>query len=337
MPDRMTFICSFLDSVWPDQDYQLNPLSGDASFRRYFRVFHQQRPYVLMDAPPTLEDGARFVAVQQALTAAGLRVPAIVAHDLANGLILLEDLGDCLLLSVLDDNSVTHWYQQALALLKPIRQVSATTQGALPVFDRAFLLREMQLFIDWFCLVHLKLELSSDELTVLERCFALLADEALAQPQAGMHRDFHARNLMVLPDNRLAVIDFQDMVLGPVSYDAVSLLKDCYLRWPDAVVATLRDEFFATLQASGELGPDWDNKRFARSFDWMGLQRHIKVCGIFARLYHRDHKAGYLPDLPRVLAYVTDTAALYPEFAEFSLLLQQKIQPRFDEVSRCAP
>lgn len=335
MPDRMSFICSFLETVWPQQDYQISPLSGDASFRRYFRVFHQNKPYVLMDAPPTLEDGARFVAVQQALATAQLRVPAIVAQDLVNGLILLEDLGDCLLLSVLDDSSVEQRYQQALALLAAIRQVKATAQGDLPQFDRAFLLREMQLFIDWFCQVHLQLELLPEEQKILAQTFNLLADAALEQPQGGMHRDFHARNLMVLPDNSLAVIDFQDMVLGPVSYDAVSLLKDCYLRWPDAVVAKLRDDFFANLRQSGELGADWDRNRFARSFDWMGLQRHIKVCGIFARLYHRDQKAGYLPDLPRVLTYVTETAALYPEFAAFSQLLQQKIQPRFNEVSQC--
>lgn len=337
MPDRMTFICSFLASVWPKQDYQLLPLSGDASFRRYFRVIQQNQPYVLMDAPPTLEDGARFVAVQQALVAQEVRVPAVVAQDLANGLILLEDLGDSLLLSELNDNTVVPRYQQALALLSQVRRVRATAQGPLPVFDQAFLLREMQLFIDWFCLVHLQLELSDAEQQLLAKTFSLLADSALAQPQAGMHRDYHARNLMVLPDQSLAVIDFQDMVFGPVSYDAVSLLKDCYLRWPDAVVAQLRDDFFTQLQQSGELGADWNKTRFAQSFDWMGLQRHIKVCGIFARLYHRDGKAGYLPDLPRVVAYVADTAALYNEFADFSALLQAKILPRFFEVTRCEP
>lgn len=333
MPERMTIICSFLASVWPEQDYQLLPLSGDASFRRYFRVIQHKVPYVLMDAPPTLEDGARFVAVQQALAAQGVRVPAVVAQDLANGLILLEDLGDRLLLAELNDSSVLYRYQQALALLTPIRQLKTTSQGPLPLFDRAFLLREMQLFIDWFCLVHLKLELTDSEQQLLATTFHLLAESALEQPQGGMHRDFHARNLMVLPDDSLAVIDFQDIVFGPASYDAVSLLKDCYLRWPDAVVNQLRDGFFAQLQQSGELGPEWTQQRFAQSFDWMGLQRHIKVCGIFSRLYHRDGKAGYLPDLPRVLAYVADTAALYPQFVDFSALLQTKILPRFDEVS----
>lgn len=337
MPERMTIISSFLASVWPEQDYQLLPLSGDASFRRYFRVIQQAVPYVLMDAPPTLEDGARFVAVQQALAAQGVRVPAVVAQDLANGLILLEDLGDLLLLAELNSDSVQRRYQQALALLSPIRQLKTTCQGPLPAFDRAFLLREMQLFIDWFCLVHLKLELNAAEQQLLADTFSLLADSALAQPQGGMHRDFHARNLMVLPDDSLAVIDFQDMVFGPVSYDAVSLLKDCYLRWPDAVVNELRDSFFIQLQQSGELGPEWTQQRFAQSFDWMGLQRHIKVCGIFSRLYHRDSKAGYLPDLPRVVAYVAETAALYGEFADFSALLHAKILPRFDEVTRCEP
>lgn len=336
MPDRMTLICSFLSAVWPEHPYQLTPISGDASFRRYFRVFYQGKNYVLMDSPPLLEDGQRFVAVQQAFQQAGLRVPAILHQDLANGLLLLEDLGDQLLLGLLTSDNVVDWYRQALAALVQVRSIQQTVQGPIPQFDRAFLLREMQLFIDWFVKVHLSLQLSNDELAMLGQLFNLLADAALEQPQAGMHRDFHARNLMVLPDAQLAVIDFQDIVLGPVSYDAVSLLKDCYKRWPDALIATLRDEFFKQLQQSQVLGTTWDAGRFARSFDLMGLQRHIKVCGIFSRLYHRDGKAGYLADLPRVLDYVMDTAALYPECQAFSVLLNQKIRPRLLEVMACA-
>lgn len=336
MPDRMTLICSFLSAVWPEHPYQLTPISGDASFRRYFRVHYQGLNYVLMDSPPALEDGQRFVAVQQAFSQAGLRVPAILQQDLANGFLLLEDLGDQLLLGLLTSDNVSDWYRQAFAALSKVRAIEGTTQGPLPAFDRAFLLREMQLFIDWFVKVHLSLQLSAEENSMLETLFEFLASAALEQPQAGMHRDFHARNLMVLPAGQLAVIDFQDIVLGPVSYDAVSLLKDCYKRWPDPLVASLRDEFFQQLQQSEVLGPDWNAERFARSFDLMGLQRHIKVCGIFSRLYHRDGKAGYLADLPRVMEYVMDAAAQHPECQAFSELLQQRIQPRLLEVMACA-
>lgn len=335
MPDRLTLICSFLSSVWPEHPYQLSAISGDASFRRYFRVHYQGKNYVLMDSPPTLEDGQRFVAVQQAFLGAGLRVPLILQQDLAAGLLLLEDLGDQLLLDLLSSDTADHWYQQALGELVKIRTISSTSQGPLPLFDRAFLLREMQLFVDWFVKVHLSLELSNDELAMLAQLFDFLSEAALEQPQAGMHRDYHARNLMVLADQQLAVIDFQDMVIGPVSYDAVSLLKDCYKRWPDEFVVQQRDEFFRQLQQSAILDASWTRERFAKSFDLMGLQRHIKVCGIFSRLYHRDSKAGYLADLPRVLDYVIDAASQYAECHAFSELLQQKIQPRLLEVSAC--
>lgn len=335
MPDRMTLICSFLSSIWPEHPYELTAISGDASFRRYFRVSYQGKNYVLMDSPPTLEDGQRFMAVQQAFLAAGLRVPMILQQDLAAGLLLLEDLGDQLLLGLLTAETADSWYRQALDELHKIRSIRATSQGSLPQFDHAFLLREMQLFIDWFVKVHLSLELSEDELAMLAQLFEFLADAALAQPQAGMHRDYHARNLMVLADQQLAVIDFQDIVIGPVSYDAVSLLKDCYKRWPDAFVAEQRDAFFLQLQQSGVLDARCSREQFARSFDLMGLQRHIKVCGIFSRLYHRDGKAGYLADLPRVLDYVMDAAANYAECQAFSVLLRQKIQPRLLEVMAC--
>ncbi len=335
MPDRLTLICSFLSSVWPEHPYQLTAISGDASFRRYFRVHYQGQNYVLMDSPPTLEDGQRFVAVQQAMQLAGLRVPALVQHDLSAGLLLLEDLGDQLLLDLLTPETASDWYRQAFFALRQIRTIQSTSQGPLPQFDRAFLLREMQLFIDWFVNVHLTLKLTDAEISIIAQLFEFLADSALEQPMAGMHRDYHARNLMVLADQQLAVIDFQDIVLGPVSYDAVSLLKDCYKRWPDSLVAELRDEFFLQLQQNNVLDAQWDRQRFAKSFDLMGLQRHIKVCGIFSRLYHRDAKAGYLADLPRVLSYVADTAAQYGECRAFSEILQHKIQPRLLEVIAC--
>ncbi len=338
MPERLAVISNFLANVWPGQTYSLTAISGDASFRRYFRVIlttsdTEKLHFVLMDAPPALEDCQRFIAVQQACSAAGLRVPAVIAAATEQGLLLLEDLGDQLLMQQLDTENVEPWYTSALAQLAMVRRISATSQGPLPLFDRAFLLREMQLFIDWFVVKHLQLELDADELAMLQQLFTCLADAALEQPQAGMHRDYHARNLMVLPEQQLAVIDFQDMVWGPVSYDAVSLLKDCYIRWPAEQVTQQALAFFKELQRQGVFSIDWTEQRFLRSFDLMGLQRHLKVCGIFSRLYHRDQKAGYLPDLPRVLAYVLETANAYPECAALYRLLQQKIMPRFSEIS----
>lgn len=338
MSERLRIIANFLAGVWPEQTYSLAAISGDASFRRYFRVSIADSAampvhYVLMDAPPALEDCQRFIAVQQACQAAGLRVPALVAADAAQGLLLLEDLGDQLLMQRLDHDGVRHWYQLALSQLTAIRAINATSQGPLPLFDHAFLLREMQLFIDWFVIKHLQLALSPTETALLTQLFEFLADAALQQPQAGMHRDYHARNLMLLADEQLAVIDFQDMVLGPVSYDVVSLLKDCYIRWPRALVQELAVDYFLQLQHQGVYPADWTQQQFLRSFDLMGLQRHLKVCGIFSRLYHRDQKAGYLPDLPRVLDYMLETAAMYPECAALHQLLQSKILPRFREIA----
>lgn len=334
MSERTAIIEQFFARIWPDQQYRLTAISGDASFRRYFRVQKDgvdavTAHYVLMDAPPLVEDCQRFIAVQQALQHQNIRVPAIIAAEPALGLLLLEDLGDVLLIEQLTAESVLHWYRLALRQLSAIRRIERTEQGPLPSFDRAFLLREMQLFIDWFVCQHLQLQLTSADLSQLESLFALLAEEALMQPQAGMHRDYHARNLMVLSEQQLAVIDFQDMVLGPVSYDAVSLLKDCYIRWPTELVEQLASEFFLQLQQQGVFQADWTVARFLRSFELMGLQRHLKVCGIFARLYHRDGKAGYLADLPRVLAYVYDVATRYPECAGLAKLLSEKILPHF--------
>lgn len=336
MAERLSQIRNFLQQYQADSQMQFSAISGDASFRRYFRVQSGQQHWVLMDAPPALEDSLRFIATAEALSANGLQVPTVLAQDAAAGLVLLQDLGDDLLQFRLTPHNATDWYRQALALLPKMQQVRATWQGPLPVFDRAFVLRELQIFSDWFLPVHLQLQIGADTQSLLDQSFNLIADEVLAQPQAGMHRDFHSRNLMIQPDQSLAVIDFQDAVIGPVSYDVVSLLRDCYLRWPDAMVAQLRDEFYATMQQRCTLPDDYSLEQYRRGFDWTGLQRHLKVCGIFARLYHRDQKAGYLADLPRVVGYVRDVAMLYPELSEFSLWFEQVVMPRFAKVSICA-
>lgn len=333
MPARMQLIQSFLAACFPGEAIRLEPITGDASFRRYFRFSRMGQSYILMDAPTPTEDCSRFVATQQAFAAAGLQVPQIIAQDLQQGLVVLSDLGDVLLLSQLTKDSAPAFYRQALAQLRQVRKVRSTSAGPLPVFDQAFLLREMQIFIDWFALEHLKLTLDPQEQAMLLRHFQLLADTALQQPQAGMHRDYHSRNLMLQPAGELAVIDFQDAVTGPVSYDAVSLLKDCYIKWPAELVKTLSLEFYYDLIAQNELTADVSSQQFQLWFDWMGLQRHIKVCGIFCRLYHRDGKSGYLADLPRVFEYVLDVTSAYPQLQELDLWLKHKVKPALEAVA----
>lgn len=335
MAERLSQIRNFLQQYQADSHMQISAISGDASFRRYFRVQSGQQHWVLMDAPPALEDCMRFIATAEALASVGLQVPVVLAHDASAGLVLLQDLGDDLLQFSLNAQNARDWYRQALGLLPRMHQVRATTQGLLPEFDRAFVLRELQIFTDWFLPVHLQLEIGADVQALLHRTFSLIADEVLAQPQVGMHRDFHSRNLMIQPDQSLAVIDFQDAVIGPLSYDVVSLLRDCYVRWPDDLVAQLRDEFYANMLDSGVMPAEFSLAQFRRGFDWTGLQRHLKVCGIFARLYHRDQKSGYLADLPRVVGYVRDCIVSYPELTEFAKWFETIVMPRFVQVSSC--
>jgi len=329
LADRIAEICNFLQKQWPDGEYRLDPISGDASFRRYFRVVVADQSWVLMDAPALQDDCQRFVAICQAYAKAGLQVPTIVAADLPAGLLLLTDLGDELLQFGLSADNVKAWYRQALALLPAVRSVKHSAIGDLPTFDTAFLLRELQIFSDWFIHKHLGLTVAVSTQSMVQQVFDLLIASALGQPQAGMHRDFHSRNLMRQPNQQLAVIDFQDAVLGPVSYDAVSLLKDCYLTWPTSLIAELRDEFLLQLKQSGEVAVEYSPAQFKRDFDLMGLQRHLKVLGIFCRLWYRDGKSGYLADLPRVFAYVLEVCDQYEELATFALWLRTDVEPLF--------
>ncbi|MFC4656055.1 MULTISPECIES: aminoglycoside phosphotransferase family protein [Rheinheimera] len=327
MSSRSDLIALFLQQYFTNEPYSLTAISGDASFRRYFRVSTARQTYVLMDAPVPQEDCGRFVATQQSLAVAGLLVPQLLAKELDQGLLLLSDLGDQLLQPLLNEQTAVDWYRQALALLPKIRSIAATSAGPLPEFDQAFVLRELMICPEWFLGTHLQLELSEQDWALWQQAFSLLSDAAMQQPKAGMHRDYHSRNLMPQADGQLAVIDFQDIVLGPVSYDAVSLLKDCYVKWPPALVQQLAIEFYQQLQQRGELSSEVSEQTFLRWFDWMGLQRHIKVLGIFSRLYHRDNKAGYLPDLPRVLGYVLECCQRYPEFQPLALWLEQHVVP----------
>jgi len=309
------------------RDKHLEPVAGDASNRRYFRLRADAGSVIVMEAPPATEKNAQFLAVQQLLGASGVRVPGVLAQDLERGYLLLDDLGDQMLLPLLSDDSVGAWYQQAGETL--LQLASIDPAGAVPAYDRALLTEELGRLPDWFLEQLLGLELSPEELELLNRVTELLVSNALAQPRVLVHRDFHSRNLMPQPDGQLGVIDFQDAVYGPITYDLVSLLRDCYIRWPDDQVRRWALGHRDQLVASGLLEPV-DDELFLRWFDLMGLQRHLKVLGTFARLYLRDAKNSYLRDLPLVLAYVDEVVTLRsadPALAELGHWWRQRVAP----------
>jgi len=326
MPDRLAALQHWLGDACGLAGCRLEPASGDASFRRYFRVtLADGNTRIAMDAPPDHEDCAPFVAVAGRLADAGLHVPAILARDLAQGFLLLEDLGSRHYLDVLDADNADRLYGDALGALLSL-QAGCAHQG-LPPYDAALLQREMALFPEWLLGRHLGLTLDDGERALLAQTFAVLTDNALAQPQVCVHRDYHSRNLMLPPaGQRPGVIDFQDAVIGPVTYDLVSLLRDCYIAWPQARVDGWAMGYFALAVQSGVLRASHED-RFLRWFDLMGAQRHLKAAGIFARLNHRDGKPGYLQDIPRTLGYIVAAAARNPELAGLAALIEQRVLP----------
>ena len=303
--------------------------AGDASFRKYYRVAGVDRGSVILcDAPPDTEKTPEFVRIAHALEAAAVRVPQVLHADTSRGFLILEDLGDRVLLPLLSRDAVEGFYGEALTMLERLARIDSIPL-ALPPYDGQLLAREMRLFPQWFCAGLLGMPPTSEAQSVFDDLERALCERALAQTQVVVHRDFHARNLMVLADGTLATIDFQDAVVGAVTYDPVSLLRDCYLRWPLTDVRRWVLGHRERLAALGVAVPA--PEAFLVDFDWMGLQRHIKVLGFFARLYQRDGKAGYLRDLPRTLAYVREVLALYPQepaLARFGAWFEEVVVPR---------
>ncbi|WP_279463330.1 aminoglycoside phosphotransferase family protein [Aeromonas dhakensis] len=327
MHDRDSLLLHWARRISGDASLQLTLISGDASFRRY----HRGGGLIWVDANPKTEKNHEFVRNASALHAGGLLAPEVRAVDYEQGLLAVTDLGDTQLISCLNADNVQAWYGKAIALLPRLGAVELD----LEPFDSAFMARENSIFPEWLLGHHLQLTLSDEEQQLLDETFACLTENNLAQPQGVMHRDFHSRNLMVCggetpADSELAVIDFQDMVIGPLSYDLVSLLKDCYVRWPDAVIEQGMRLGFDTLQQANLLG-GLDYAAFRRAADLTGMQRHLKAAGIFTRLYHRDGKSGYLKDIPRTLGYVVDVCrshgAAYPVLARFGQWLEQVVLP----------
>lgn len=294
-----------VNNIYHGVPLPLKPVSGDASFRRYYRCCYYDgndpHSVIVVDAPPEHESCRIFVDIARQFSSAGVLVPECIGFDLDNGFMLLSDFGDLLLLDVLDEQNVDDYYHKAMNLLLDIMQADFS-QYPLPLYDSALLQREMQLFPDWFCQRHLGLTLSSCERQQMQQVFDYLDVSAQAQGQIPVHRDFHSRNLMLLDDERLGVIDFQDAVIGPITYDLLSLLRDAYIAWPDQKVHGWVRQFAAKLRACGL--SNVEDTVFWQWFNAIGAQRHLKVVGIFSRLCHRDGKPDYLNDIPLTLRYL---------------------------------
>jgi aminoglycoside/choline kinase family phosphotransferase len=310
------------------RELRLEPASADASFRRYFRVWRASgSTAVVMDAPPEKEDTAPYLHVGALLRSCGVHVPEVEAADSSRGFLLLEDLGSTHMLARLRaGGDPDQLYGDALATLALIQVRGAGAVRELAPYGAEALEREMQLLPAWFCARHLQLPPSAEQTGLLSETFAFLIREALAQPVVFVHRDYHSRNLMITAERSPGVIDFQDALAGPIGYDLVSLLKDCYVCWPRARVTTWLDDYRERLRAAGaDTGAD--AAEFLRWFELAGLQRHLKVLGIFARLWYRDGKREYLADLPLTLQYVRDTVGRYRELHRFGAWVESTLVP----------
>ncbi|HSH73157.1 MAG TPA: phosphotransferase [Methylophilaceae bacterium] len=320
---RQQQLHDWLMQVLPEKSFSLTTASADASFRRYFRVHTGAKTLIAMDAPPPEEDCTPFVHVAKVFGDAGLNVPQVLAENIEQGFLLLTDLGDATFLSALNATTANDLYRDARQAL--IKMQLASRPGVLPPYDEALLTREMQLFPDWYVAKHSKIELSASQQAVMQKTFALLNQNILAQAQVYVHRDYHSRNLMVCQGEYGAnpgVLDFQDAVYGPITYDLVSLLKDAYIHWEEDQVLDWVVRFWQVARDAGLPVPG-DIADFYRDFEWMGAQRHIKILGIFARLYHRDGKDGYLKDMPLVMDYLRRVCARYIELRPFLRLLDE--------------
>lgn len=339
MTERFQMMLAWLEHLPLLQGYQVSEpvvASNDASFRRYYRVQVQRDPdariklpesYIIMDAPPEHESCEQFIKVSDQMVKHGLQVPKVLEQDLKQGFLLLTDLGETTYLSKLKsatESEVDVLYQDALKALVKLQTQGKKDCETLPVYDTALFNLEMDLFSEWLLSTHLQRPLSSFEKDEWEKVKLMLVDSALAQPKTYVHRDYHSRNLMVTDRDNPGILDFQDAVYGPLTYDAVSLLRDSYISWPEKQVREWQRGYFFQLCKSRLIAKDeW--KEFTRSMDLMGIQRQLKVAGIFARLHHRDGKDGYLKDIPLTLNYIVQVGSKYPELSWLVKLIEEEV------------
>jgi aminoglycoside/choline kinase family phosphotransferase len=325
--DRKAELERWIAEQRPGSQFSLAPASADASFRRYFRVSFEDDTLIAMDAPPPQEDCRPFVKVARLMEQAGLHVPRIAAEDLARGFLLLSDLGNTTYLQALNEGNADVLFGDAVDAL--IRWQLATRPNVLPPYDEALLRRELELFPTWYIRRHLSAALEARQRETLESAFRLLIDSALAQPAVYVHRDFMPRNLMLSTPNP-GVLDFQDAVYGPISYDLVSLFRDAFVSWEERKVLDWTIRYWEKARKAG-LPVREDFGAFYREFEWMGLQRHIKVLGIFARIRYRDGKPAYLEDAPRFVRYVRACCERYDALAGL-LKLFDRLEERAEQV-----
>lgn len=336
---RLSLLHKWLCNYFKVDLITLVPLTGDAGFRAYYRFSVNGISYIGVDALPDKSNNLAFVEIQKTLQHKKINVPDIVTYDLELGFLCLSDFGDMLFSDFLTLNNMDKSYQEAIALLPLIASTPLPSNYTLPNYDNEFITLECNIFTEWLLSKHLNITLSEEEITQLHSCFSLLVQSALEQPQVFMHRDFHSRNLMLIDSAlkpqeenlQLGVIDFQDAVIGPITYDVVSLLRDCYVKWPDENVNRLFQYFCQLINVDNKY-TDADQEKWQRWFDLMGLQRHVKASGIFARLFHRDNKSGYLKDIPLTLSYIVDISAKYKELSFLHDLVLHKVIPSLAEM-----
>jgi len=315
--DRKRQLEQWLGVVLTDKAFTLSVASADASFRRYFRVHLQDKTLIAMDAPPEQESCTSFIDIAKLFLDCGLHVPEVIVQDMEQGFLLLSDLGNDTYLSQLNKDTAQPLYGDATNAL--INLQLASKPNVLPAYDAALLMREMQLFPEWYLAKHLNVNLDAAQQSVLDKTFTILTQNILSQTQVYVHRDYHSRNLMVC-ENNPGILDFQDAVYGPITYDLVSLLKDAYISWEEADMMDWVVRYWDAARKAGLLVPS-DFSEFYRNFEWMGAQRHIKVLGIFARLSHRDGKDAYLKDMPLVMDYLRRVCGRYLELRPMLKLL----------------
>lgn len=322
LDQRLQLLKQWLTRTLGHDRYDVRPASADASFRRYFRISYDGESVIAMDAPPEKEDVRPFIGVATRLGQLGLNVPHILQQDLAQGFLLITDLGDRTYLDALNGATVERMYGDALSALVILQAGIFQDSEFLPEYSHELLMREMELFREWYVARHLGAALDAKAQQVLTDAFESLARAALAQSTVWVHRDYHSRNLMLTGRNNPGILDFQDAVRGPITYDLVSLLRDCYVAWPRAQVEDWVKGYHELALQSG-LPVCEDDQQFLEWFDRMGIQRHLKAIGIFARLNHRDNKPGYLNDIPRTVGYVLEVSHRYADLAPLHALLSE--------------
>ncbi len=306
-------------------------MSGDAGFRCYYRFSHQGKSFIAVDAPIDMSDNPAFIFMQKLLSQQDILVPDIIAVDLSLGFFCLSDFGNVLLSETLTLENMSSVYQQAIDILPKVHLGMAAADTEIAHYDQAFVKRELDIFTQWLIDEHLSITLSEFEQAQLNTCFSILNKNMLEQPQVLIHRDYHSRNIMVVESGELGIIDFQDAVIGPVTYDIVSLLRDCYIKWPQEKVAALLQYYIELVSSQQPLLAHITLTQWQRWFDLTGMQRHLKASGIFARLHHRDGKSGYLNDIPLTLSYLVDITKQYDEFKFLNQLLINKILPAMED------